>query len=315
MVKRKSKELTDYNYLCPILNEYSILFCRGLVQTKVFHFLIKASLSFNRIYVELRPSHFAKGFPKYLICGLPWKIREIRKARRALKDSGLIFYDYLPQNSTKAVKYIINVARMLNILKRVISKEQFPDALYKKAIVDARELNVNSEQYIVYQEEYVMKIEEALKEGYKKSTTAQSKKLEVIRLKENPSSSNVVEMIKEYCALYKVDCVGRLTVKDQANMKRWARIYSAQSGVANTWWEHLELIIKHWSNMKTILRWPEGDKMIVLDDAFSWEWYFNRKGISALIDGWLAVNKDEPQNIYKAFADSVIDLTKRREAK
>ena len=153
MSKKKQSQITDYNSLREVIKSHIFLFCKGELRVHILNFIMDTSMTSNRIYVDLYPHEFIEGFPNDLICGLPWKIREIRKARRALKDSGLIFYDYLPQNSTKTVRYIVNVVGILNILKRVISKEQFPDKLYKKAIIDMKELGYGFDWHLAASEE------------------------------------------------------------------------------------------------------------------------------------------------------------------
>lgn len=302
------KEAIDYNILRSVLNEYSFLFCKGEAANRTLQFIVNASLKFNRIHVKLSPYQFVKGLPCYLIPGLPWSIREIRKARRALKEDGVIFYNYLPNESTRSLGHVVNVVGILDVLKRVLLKEAFPNKLYKRAVKDMQELGVDSNYPVLYQEERVMKLEEAIEKGRKKSIVAYDKNSKKIRLKENPTATDVVSLIREYCKTYEVSYAGRLTQKDKVNMKRWAKTYSAQSGVAPTWGDHLELIIKYWKSIN--IRWPEGDKQIVLPSTFSWEWYFNRKGISVLIDGWLITHKDD--RTVENFVDSIIDLTEKK---
>lgn len=316
MLKKKRSQITNYSGLRALFRKHIFLFCKGELQIHVLNFIMDTSMTFNRLHVDLLTENFKTGHPNYQILGLPWKIREIRRARRALKESGLIFYEYIPNWSTKPVTHVINVTGMWNIIEGLYPLgDLVTEKLYEQAMTDMEKLGVDYDMFTAYQEDRFMKIEEAIKEGKEKSSIARSKKSKAIRLKENPTYADVVQLIREYCETYEIKWAGRLTQKDRTNMKRWAKTYSAQSNVAPTWWEHLELIIKHWRNMHADLRWPEGDKQIILPETFSWEWYFNRKGISVLIDGWLAVNKDMPKDRFQAFTDTVIDLTERRNAK
>ena len=153
-----------------------------------------------------------------------------------------------------------------------------------------------------------MKIEEAIEEANKKSKAAIVRKNDMVRMKKDPTSTDVVFLIKEFCKEYDMKATGKMTRKTQANMKRWAKGYSADAGVAATWWEHLELIIKYWSRYRGMLIYPKGEKKVQLPRAFSWNWYFDKPEYATLIDSWI-MTYDGTEDPVASILENVVDIT------
>ena len=306
--KKAEKNAKDYIRLRDILESYSFVFCKGDVMHAVYSFLLDASLRFDRVYVDLYPKQIKLGYPKFSIPPVPWSRRIVWNTKRLIRDRGLIFYRYNPGKQFETVRHVINVTGMMRLLEPVIKLEQYPTELVARAAKEIRELGFDPEYPIQYEEDRFMKIEEAIEEANKKSKAAIVRKNDMVRMKKDPTSTDVAFLIKEFCKKYDMKATGTSTVKSRNKMKLWARNYSANAGVADTWWEHLELIIKYWSRYRGVLIDPDGARSILLPKAFAWDFYFMRPKYATLIDSWI-MTYDETEDPVASILENVVDIT------
>ena len=274
----------------------------------VYSFLLDASLRFDRVYVDLYPKQIKLGYPRFLIPPVPWSRRTVWVTKRLIRDRGLIFFRYNPGKQFETVRHVINVTGMMRLLEPVIKLEQYPTESVARAAKEIRELGFDPEYPIQYEEDRFMKIEEAIEEANKKSKAAIVRKNDMVRMKKDPTSTDVAFLIKEFCKKYDMKATGTSTVKSRNKMKLWARNYSANAGVADTWWEHLELIIKYWSRYRGVLIDPDGARSILLPKAFAWDFYFMRPKYATLIDSWI-MTYDETEDPVASILENVVDIT------
>ena len=313
-------DLKKLLYLQQILSRYSNVFTHGsYLLEKSFQFFLNVTLGFDRVWQDMYLNHFRVGYPDYQIPGIISSDRMIRRAKRQLRENGVIFYDYDPSKSASQVRYIVNVTGMLKVLKPVLVFRDDEkgrkwkaglNRLIKRADREMREYgsDLDLSVPVFYHEEVLMKIKEAVEKGKKKSKVAMNKKRQKLRLKENPTAGDVINMMREFGEKYDMKATGTSTVKSRNKMKLWARNYSANAGVADTWWEHLELIMKHWSRYRGVLIDPDGARSILLPKAFAWDFYFMRPKYATLIDSWI-MTYDETEDPVASILENVVDIT------